>query len=89
MFAGFFEINEIAVKISKTLFLTRESVVGNNVSKPIPPNSAWLKGNLFASWSCGVWSETIESIVPSSRPLIISFLSSSLFKGGESFKKVL
>ena len=86
---GFTDIKDIAEKISRSLFLTKESVHGKSVSNPIPPNSAWLKGSLFASWSWGVWSDTIESIVPSINPLTISWRSSSVFRGGESFKNVL
>ena len=71
------------------LFLTKPKVSGKRVSKPTAPYSAWLKGNLLASWSCGVWSDTIASIVPSFIPSIIDTLSSSVLRGGESLEKVL
>ena len=37
---GFTDIKDIAEKISRSLFLTKESVHGKSVSNPIPPNSA-------------------------------------------------
>ena len=56
---------------------------------PVAPVAACAKVNLFCSSSSGLWSDTITSIVSSFKPCTKFTRSSSVLRGGESFKKVL
>ena len=83
------------VKASIILFSGRDSLWniskdnGSNVSIPIAPAAAWLKGSLLLSSSSGKWSDTITSINPSFIPCTNANLSSSNLRGGDNFKNVL
>ena len=62
---------------------------GNSVSTPEAPVAACANVSLFFSSSSGLWSETITSIVPSLTDSTRDSLSTSVLRGGESFKNVL
>ena len=58
------------------------------VSIPDAPVAAWLKVSLLDSSSSGLWSDTITLIKFLFIPSIKETLSSSVLKGGDSFKNV-
>ena len=67
---------------------TSRSAADSSVSSPTAPSSASAKGSRLVSTSCGLWSDTITSMVPSTRAAIIACRSSSCRSGGESLKNV-
>ena len=89
IFAGFEVIAEINFLSLTDLLWKSSKAKGRSVSTPEAPVAAWAKVNLLDSSSWGLWSETITSIVPSFIDSTRDFLSFSVLKGGESFKKVL
>ena len=52
------------------------------------PIGASSKGTSFSSRACGAWSVAMQSIVPSRRPAISAWRSSSARSGGFIFSRV-
>ena len=52
------------------------------------PIGASSNGTSFSSWACGAWSVAMQSIVPSLRPAISAWRSSSERSGGFIFSRV-
>ena len=57
--------------------------IGSRVSRPMTPLGAWSSSRVFFSGAWGAWSLAITSSVPSRRPAMMAWMSSSVRSGGD------